>query len=299
MNEGTNIGHYSPKRFNKATLLHNSPTGSDDWAFSRQHGIGGSEVSTILGLNEYKSAYTLWAERTGLVETEPVSNWSVRFGSKFELPILEMWAEDNPEWSVFLTGTYSGEVPYMQASPDAIAKNRETGEWIVIEVKTARYGWTDVPPGYEAQLTHYLDVMGCKRGVIVAVAGWNWFEKWIELSDWQAQSQRTALARFWEYMKTGTAPDYDGSDSTYETVRKQHPDIDPELSVEIEGLHYLTNAQEQFDLAKAAFNEAKTNVLAAMGNAQSAYIEHEGERITVATRRARNDGVPFLVVKKK
>lgn len=298
MNEGKNIGHYSPKKFNTATLLHNEPTGSDGWAESRRHGIGGSEVGTILGLNEYKSAYTLWAERTGQVETEPVDNWSVRFGRNFERPILEMWAEDNPEWSVFTTGTYSGAVPYMQASPDAIAKNRQTGEWIVLEIKTARYAWTEVPPSYLAQLTHYLDVLGVARGVIVAVAGWNWFEEWVEFDSWQAQAQRIALANFWESVETDNAPDWDGSDSTYETVRKMHPDIDPELEVEIDGGHLLANLNSAFEQAKADLNQAKSEVLDAMGKARRAYFEHDGEKHYFATRQARGNNPPFLVLKK-
>lgn len=298
MNEGKNIGHYSPKRFNTATLLHNEPTGSEAWAESRQYGIGGSEVGTIMGLNEYKSAYTLWAERTGKVEPEPVDNWSVRFGRNFERPILEMWSEDNPEWSVFTTGTYSGAVPYMQASPDAIAKNKKTGEWIVLEIKTARYAWSEVPPSYIAQLTHYLDVMAVARGVIIAVAGWNWFEQWVEFDSWQAGAQRTALQNFRKAVETDNPPDWDGSDSTYETVRKMHPDIDPELSVEIEAGFELVNLANKFEDAKTELNKAKSQVLDAMGKARTAYFEVEGEQIVFATRQARGDNAPFLVIKK-
>ena len=39
-----------------------------EWLEDRRKGIGGSDVATILGLNQYKSAYQLWLEKTGQVE---------------------------------------------------------------------------------------------------------------------------------------------------------------------------------------------------------------------------------------
>jgi hypothetical protein len=222
----------------------------------------------------------------------------MRLGRNFERPILEMWAEDNPEWSVFTTGTYSGAIGYMQASPDAIAKNRKTGEWVIVEIKTARYAWTEAPESYRAQVRHYMDVMGVNRAVIVALAGWNWFEEWVTADQWELDSQRVALDRFWNCVQTGTAPDWDGSDSTYETVRKLHPDIDPELEVEIDGGHLLANLNSKFEQAKAELNEAKSRVLNEMGKARRAYFEHDGEKHYFATRQARGTNPPFLVVKK-
>ena len=36
-----------------------------DWLLDRRKGIGGSDVSAILGLNKWKSAYQIWLEKTG------------------------------------------------------------------------------------------------------------------------------------------------------------------------------------------------------------------------------------------
>ncbi|MFU1875596.1 YqaJ viral recombinase family protein, partial [Enterococcus faecium] len=38
-----------------------------EWLVDRKRGIGGSDVSTILGLNKYKSVYQLWLEKTGQI----------------------------------------------------------------------------------------------------------------------------------------------------------------------------------------------------------------------------------------
>ena len=293
------IKRHAPKRFGSATLLHTAETGSDDWKFSRQHGIGGSEVSSILGLNQYKSAFTLWTERTGLIEPEPVDNWAVRFGRNFEAPILQMWADDNPDYEVFTTGTYANDdYPFMQASPDALARHKQTGEWIVIEIKTARSHWSETPPGYRAQVFHYMTVLGLKRSVIVAVAGWDWYEDWIDYDHFEAGAQALAVSRFWAAVQEKVQPEIDGAESTYESVRKLHPNIDAELEVEIDGAHDLVVLQEDADLATKRLRQAKAEVLNLMGNAKHAYVEHDGVRYKVASRQSRQDGVPFLVITK-
>ena len=42
----------------------------ESWLRWRKNGVGASEVSVVLGINTYKSAYTLWAEKTGRIEPE-------------------------------------------------------------------------------------------------------------------------------------------------------------------------------------------------------------------------------------
>ena len=299
MNKKGKIREHAPEILGKAKLVGVFESGTSEWHEARADGIGGSEVGAILGLSQYESAYSLWAKRTDKIQTEFVDNWSVRFGKAFELPILELWAEQNPEWEVFTTGTYADvENPYLRANPDAFAKHRDTGELIIIEIKTARYAWLETPPAYSAQLLHYLDVFGFARGVLVAVAGWNWWEEWLTYSEFEAGAQREALSRFWSCVVNDTAPDFDGSDATYDAVRKMHPDIDDDLEIEIDGLHTVWNLTEKFDQAKAELTKAKSEVLELMGNAKHAYIEHEGEKIRVASRQARGMGDPYLVIKK-
>lgn len=293
------IKRYTPKKLNEATLIHDAETGSEEWAKFRKSGIGGSDIGTILGLNEWKSAYQLWAERTGLIDVEPVNNWSVRFGKAFEMPILELWAEDNPDWEVFTTGTYcDNKLNFMQASPDALAKHKETGEMILLEVKTARYAWEDLPPSYYAQVMHYLDVLSLNRGIVIAVAGWNWFEKEIIYDEFEAEAQRQAASNFMRMITEQIEPDFDGSTSTYETVRKLHPEIDPDLEVEWTWGDQLLEAQKKFDSVEAELNLAKTRALSVMGKAKSAYLVKDGKKITVATRQARGNGYPYLVTRK-
>jgi len=281
--------------FNDAVWVGDAPSGSDEWHSMRRTGIGGSDIGTIMGLNPWESAFGLWAKRTGQIADPPVDNWSVRFGNAFEEPILRMWQTENPEWEVFRTGTWRHpKHGYLVANPDGLARHRETGEWVVVEVKTSRVFWDDVPPSYRAQVVHYMDVMGCGRAVIVAVAGWQWEERWIELDTFEADVQRSAALRFWEHLSQVVQPEWDGSRATYEAQRQLNPfveDVEVDLGDTGRG---LVRAQTNFDSAERKLMKAKSEVLGLMGNARHGMVDG----VRVASRQARGNGTPWLVIKK-
>jgi len=237
--------------------------------------------------------------KTGRIPNTIEENWPIRFGKAFEEPILKLWQEEHPEYEVFRTGTYQDNImPFRHANPDALARNSETGEWIVIEVKTGRQTWESVPDGYRAQVQHYLDILDLNRAVIVAVAGMTWYDIWIDRDDFEIEAQRQRAMDFMECIVNDTKPEWDGSESTYEAIRYQHPEID-ETEVEIDFLHLLVNAQAEFDIAEANLRKIKSQTLDAMGRAKAAYMEHEGKKYKIATRQAKKDGLPYLVVHKR
>lgn len=313
---------HAPAEFNGAKLVGVFESGTSAWHEARAYSLGGSEIGTILGVNQWESALTLWAKKTGKIEVEPLTNWAVRFGQAFENPILELWQQEHPEYELlyrwvdvsdntadgslltvkqksYNMGTYQHcDFPYLHANPDALARDRQTGEWLIVEVKTARTSFEALPPNYEAQVRHYMAVMGIQRSVVVAVAGMTWQEFWVERDEFIEGMQLDAAKAFMDMVVNDIRPDFDGSDSTYETVRKIHPEIDDE-EIEIDGGHLLVLAQIEADKANAKLNEAKSNVMALMGRAKYAYSEIEGNRYLVATRQARKDGLPYLLVNKK
>ncbi len=291
---------HAPETFNGAKLVGIFEPGTSAWHEARAEGIGGSEIGAILGLSPFESAVSLYAKKCGLVEPEPVNNWAVRLGTAFEAPLLDLFAEEHPELEIYLTGTYRDEdVPFLIANPDAIAWDKEKNEWIVVEIKTSRRYWDAVPPSYEAQILHYMDVLKIGRAVIFGLAGWDVVEKWYEFDSFQAEAQVQAAKDFWQKIETGTMPDWDGSDATYEALRQIHPDIDEGVEVEIDGGHDLVLAKKELDLAKAKFDKLKNEVMGLMENAQHAYIEADGNRHRIATRTARAGGRPFLKVREK
>lgn len=288
---------HTPQTFNKAKLLGTFVNGSPEWHEARADGIGGSEVGTILGLNPWESPYYLWASKTGNIPPKVLDSFAVRLGNYLEPVILdEILPDQHPDWEIFRTGTYQhGDIPYLHANPDALAK--VDGEWVVVEVKTSRNYWPEVPPAYRAQVMHYMNILGIKRAVIVGLVGMDWVAHWVEYDEFEAQVIEQKCAEFWKLVVDEVQPSFDGSDSTYQAVREMHPDIDG-TEVEIDGAHYLTIAQAKFDKAEAELRLAKSEVLAQMGKAQHAYVEVYGEKIRVASRQARQGSRPFLVVHK-
>lgn len=281
--------------FNDAIWMGMPESGSKEWHELRSGGIGGSEIGTIMGLNPFESAFGLWAKRTGQIPDPPIDNWSVRFGKAFEEPILKMWQTENPDWEVFLTGTWRhGKFPYLQANPDALAKHRKTGEWIVVEVKTSRAFWDGVPPAYRCQVLHYMDVLHLDRGVIVGVAGWNWEEHFIDRDDFEIETQRMHATRFWEHLEKHVQPAWDGSKATYEAQRQMNPNIvDEEVELGVLG-EQLIQAQLAFEDAERDVLQLKSEVLHRMGAAKHGLVD--GER--VVSRQARGNGTPWLVIRK-
>jgi len=290
---------HAPQEFNGAKLVGVFDSGSAEWHEAREYSLGGSDIGTCMGLNQWESPFALWAKKTGKIDNPPLTNWAVRFGQAFESPILDLWAEEHPEYEVFTTGTYQHcDYDWLHANPDALAKHRETGEWLVVEVKTARTSMESLPPSYEAQVRHYMMILKIDRAVVVAVAGMTWQEFWVDRDDFTEQVQLDQAKKFIAHIVNDTKPDFDGAESTYEVVRKLHPDIE-DTEVEIDGLHYLLEAQDKFDAAEAELRLAKSQVLNEMGKAKHAYIETDGIKHRIASRQARGEGVPYLVINKR
>jgi putative phage-type endonuclease len=289
---------YAPEKINTANLLGIFEADSEEWHAARKDSIGGSEISTILGLNPFESPYALWAKKTGKIPSSIEPNWAVRFGKAFEYPILKLWQEEHPEYEIFTTGTYQDSLlPFRHANPDALARHKETGEWIVIEVKTGRQTWEELPAGYYAQVQHYLDVLGLQKAALVAVAGMTWYDFWIERDDFEIEIARQKAIDFQTCIFADQRPEWDGSESTYEAVRYQHPQIE-DSEVEIEGLENLLTLQREYDLANEKLRQCKSEVLDKMGKSKFAYAVIEAKRRKVASRQAKRDGLPYLIVHK-
>ena len=288
---------YTPKDFNGAKLLGVFENGTADWHEARAEGIGGSEVGTIMGLNRWESAFYLHQLKVGNLPPKELDSFPADLGNILEPVIMgPLLKRQHPEWEVFTTGTYQHPtIPYLHANPDGLAKI--DGEWVIIEAKTSRNYWEEVPPSYVAQVQHYMLVMGVKRAVIVGLVAMDWVEHWIEADSFEQEVIKQTAADFWQGVLSATPPSFDGSTSTYETIRELNPDIDG-TEVEIDGLHYLSEAQEAFEKSEANLKKIKSEVLSQMGKAQHAFIEYEGQKIRVASRQARGAGRPFLVIKK-
>jgi predicted phage-related endonuclease len=215
---------------------------------------------------------------------------SMRLGTKLETPIAEIFAEEHPELELYTTGTWANkEEPWMRANPDGIYAD-STGEFGILEVKFSRDYWTAVPQSYRAQVLWYMRVFGLKKAKLVALAGSSYQEFDIEWDQFEADALFAAAIRFRNHVTQVRPPQWDGSNSTLETVKKLNPNIaDGEVDLDDLGMHYF-NKLDDFERVESELTELKSRVLSAMkGNKRGLiYGEH---RISL---RARGAGLPYL-----
>lgn len=280
-----------------AKLIGVFENGSPEWHGLREQGVGGSQVGTCLGLNPWESAFTAWARTIGKIEPKE-STLAMRLGNLFEPVIKQAWLSENPSYTIYETGTWQSTKPgyeWCHANPDGILVDAN-GELEILEIKMSRYPWTEVPAHYKAQVLWYMWVLGIRKAKLVALFGGNDIQTFeIAWDDFVAEANVAAVKRWWDCVQEERQPDWDGSTSTYETVRELNPDIDSGKTVDLGQLGVeLWKAQDELDKATSFLTELKTRTLDFMGDAKTGVVNDE----VVAVRSSRNGGSPFLTIKK-
>lgn len=240
------------------------------WLKSRKAGVGGSDMSTILGLNSFKTPYELWLEKTGRVEPEDISDkWAVIRGNALENELRKRFRANHPEMLV-TDGTdkqfIAREKPYLRASLDGILQ-KENGDFGILEIKTAsnrRAGdWHDddgnlrIPPYYLAQVEFYALVTGWTWGVVYAAIGDDEpveipFEADVE----DIAAIDKAAADFWRFVTTDTPPQL----TTGGDVQKAFPEPTPDIVDESDDddlYDLLARYESTSNRAKELTNEQK------------------------------------------
>ena len=275
-----------------AVLLGDFANGSPDWHELRNEPgvIGGSDIAACAGLSSWTSPITLWAKKTGQIPDEVTPNMSMKLGTILEEPILQLFADEHPELTILTTGTWANKTyPWMRANPDGLYLDAD-GNWGIVEVKFSRDYWTAVPQSYRAQVLWYMKVFGIRQAKLVALAGSSYQEYDIEWDQFEADTLFEAAVRFRHACLELKMPDWDGSNSTLETVRALNPNIeDGEVALDDLGVHYF-NAVEDADSANTKLTELKSRVIKAMDGKKRGIVY--GEHLL--SLRSRAGGLPYL-----
>jgi putative phage-type endonuclease len=275
-----------------AVLLGDFANGSQEWHDLRNEPgvVGGSDIGAIAGLSTWESAITKWAKKTGQIPDEVTPNMSMKLGTILESPILNLFADEHPELTIWETGTWANkEHPWARSNPDGIYQT-EDGQLGIIEVKFSRDYWSGVPQAYRAQVLWYMRVFGIKQAKLVALAGSSYMEFDIEWDEFEAQTLWDAAVRFRQACLDMKMPYWDGSNSTLETIRALSPGIsDSEVDLDDLGMHYL-NSVDELEKATVKTTELKARVIQAMDGAKRGLVF--GEHLL--SLRSRAGGAPYL-----
>jgi putative phage-type endonuclease len=268
--------------------------GSDAWHAARAHGIGGSEISAVIGLSPHESRFSLWHRKAGLIA--PVEETrEMYWGKKHEPAICDEFEVRNPGWQALAAPTFHGTGrPWQIVNPDRIALGPD-GDIHLIEAKTSRdaEGWGDegtdqVPVYYRAQCRWYLDGLGlryCRLAVLIS--GSDYREYLIEADPAEAQMMRDRAAAFLDTVRAGQRPPIDGHEATYRVVKElpdSVDDVDIEIPPALRDRYFAA-----LDACKTAENEKRAAaglVLERLDTARRATCDAK----KVATRIVRPDG---------
>jgi putative phage-type endonuclease len=275
-----------------AVLLGDFANGSPEWHELRNEpgAVGGSDIAAIAGLSTWESAITKWAKKTGQIPDEVAPNMSMKLGTKLEAPILELFADEHPELEIYETGTWANKTyDWARANLDGLYKDAD-GNWGIIEVKFSRDYWTQVPQSYRAQVLWYMKVFGIRQAKLVALAGSSYMEFDIEWDEFEAQTLWESALRFRQACLDLKMPDWDGSNSTLETIRALSPNIeDGEADLDELGVHYFNSVQDA-EKANKLMTDLKARVIKAMEGKKRGIIY--GEHLL--SLRSRAGGAPYL-----
>lgn len=181
---------------------HSEPVPTEDrasWLSARSRGIGGSDVSAILGLNRWKSPREVWLEKTDRA-TEKVRTWPMMRGIALEAPLIE-WFEDHTGIPVArpIAMQRNIETPWMLVNLDGASADGG-----IVEVKTAnwwmRHEWEDdqVSDHAELQSQWGMAVTGREHAWVIAAISdddptWKPVQRDQALIDLEIET----CARFW------------------------------------------------------------------------------------------------------
>ena len=266
----------------------------EEWLEQRRKTIGGSDAGAVLGLNKYKSPYALWAEKTGKMIPEDISDKeAVRLGNDLEEYVAQRWME--------ATGkklrrdnhfVYNTDYPFAHVQADRLVVNEDAGfeakttsSWeIVQQCREGKY-----PDTWYAQCVHGLMVTGKSKwylGVLCLGKGFYHFE--IERDEAEIAALAEAEERFWQTVTTNTPPEVDGTGSTTEALKTILGDSTPR-AIDLGGvssyLYRYNTVKEQVDKLQEDLDDCKNHIMAYMGAAEKGSYGNMSVSFKTQTRK--------------
>lgn len=247
----------------------------DEWLDFRRQGIGGSDASTIVGLNPYNSRFRLYADKKGLIGAVE-DNEAMRQGRDLEEYVARRFEEATGKKVRRRNYMFrSAEYPFMLADIDRDIIGENAG----LECKTtSAFSKSDfengeIPLTYYVQMTHYMAVMDYDRmylAVVVLGKGFYWF--CIERDEGEIKSLIAAEKEFWDNnVMADVPPEIDGSEATENTLKEIYPTEtdDSEVFIPFEMMKRYEEVKDIYDNAKISLDRVKSEIQATLGNSST------------------------------
>lgn len=211
-------------------LLQDASKHREQWLELRANGITASEVPTVLGLNPWKSRYSLWQDKIKAREGifEDIDNEAMFWGRQLEEPIAQALQERHGMDLYAPDALFGHDDLPLLATPDRLDRVSA----FPVEIKTTserhREQWeSGLADNAHAQLATQMLVLDAPTGFAAAlVGGQKLFLHQIERDAVLDQQIAQAVVEFWQLVETKTPPALDAADLA--AVKDAYPEVTDE-----------------------------------------------------------------------
>lgn len=251
------------------------------WLATRRTGIGGSDVSPLVGLSKWTSRYELWEDKTGrLPLTDESPSEAATWGTLLEPVVREEFAR-RATLTVRTVGMLrSVQWPWMLANPDGLVSDgagyegKTCSPWQAHEWGTNEHPL--VPDHAELQSQWCMAVTGLRHWWVAGLIGGQTLAvRLVERDDELIAELVRISEEFWNVNVIGGAePDIDGSSACTDLLAERYPtsDEDSIADVDEETRDELVIAREKAvageKAAKADHDAVKNRVRKLLGPAE-------------------------------
>lgn len=229
----------------------------DQWLAERRKGIGGSDASTVAGVNRYSSRYELWLDKTGrLPERETTARMEA--GTRLE-PVMRQWFIDRTGIAIRRQGLVaSRERPWQRVSLDGLTEDggllesKTTSGWLSDE-----WGDDQTADHAEVQAQHGMSVTGRSHAWVVAlIDGWDFRVRRVERDDALIATLTSMEHAFWhEHVLTDREPPIDTA-TALPAVKNRYAETDDTTAAASPA--DWTPLRDEYRSAQDAVKEAQT-----------------------------------------
>ena len=275
----------------------------EQWLELRRQGIGGSDSAAIVGLDRYRSAFDVYAEKIGLKPEQP-DNEAMRQGRDLEEYVASRFCE--------YTGKKVRRRNAILQHPEHHWMLGNIDRWVVgenagFEAKTtsilnrAKFNQGEFPPNYYVQCMHYMAVTGAERWYLaVLVLNKSFHVFTIERDEAEIQALIEAEKDFWEnHVLKQIPPAPDGSEATSEIIKQLFPEAREVTETSIFGYKYTIQQYLELDTRVKELEKERDKLKqelqlamadAEIGRAQGYIVEWKNQvRQTLDTKKLKSE----------
>jgi putative phage-type endonuclease len=198
---------------------------SPEWLAARKATIGSSDIAVIVGESTHKSAYTLAAEKLGLIPEilDDETRELMDIGLLMQPVLLALYERKTGRKVRAVHGWRTHkQILWATASLDGEASPRRVVEAKWTHAKAWRSG-ERVPGGVAVQVQWQMFVVGWDVADVIVLDHTQPRVETVERDDALIDDALYFAREFMGYLERGELPPIDGSESTAATLRAKHP----------------------------------------------------------------------------